>query len=583
MNPDPQAAAEDKPLSPLDGGELGAGIDWSDPNSPLAPYYFSTGGVVAVAVLGLAFFLFSSIPLWHTDFWAHLKYGEWIVANRALPDVEPLNPWTDQQKPMFDAMWLSQVGYHSVFRLGAAIAGGDAQRQLEGGVEAIRLIHLLAVIAALGLFGLAYRHISDSVPWGIIGMVLLVVLMRSAFSVQRPQTFGLAFYAGLLCLLSRPVLSRPAQIGVPILMVLWANVHGTFVVGIGLVGLFWLSRLMELAWESRFTFRVIRQDLAFQRLSVVLGASLIAVGLLNPYGPALYWNLARFGGSPNLATMVEWQPLDFSQPRGGHWAYLAVLGFLVVTQLASPRRFNTTQWLLILTLGIWPLFQQRAMSWWLPVVPWIAAPHWVAAAKRWGFEAATNIPSFRKTAFAAIIAIAAVMASPATIWLKSGEPRPAERSLHRATPYDVAAVLQGQQPLDRDRMNSLDQAMQTRPGGRFTGRIFCSETLGEYLLWALPDDCSVLMYNHAQLFSPTHWNECLAVKGGAPQSWEILERHHVDLVVVEAELHPRLCQELKTAPGWDVVLDESGLAGRDRSSRLFIGIRKTVPPTAGTP
>ena len=197
MNPDQQASSDDKSDDPYYGGTLGAGIDWSDPNSPLAPYYFSTGGVIAVAILGIAFFVFSLLPLWHTDFWAHLKYGEWIVANRTLPEREPLSPFTDKQAPMFDAMWLSQLGYHALFCAGWSVAGGDDRKRFEGGVELIRLVHLFAAIAAVGLFAFAYRRVADSVPWAIGGMVFVVILMVGLLTVQRPQTLGLACFAAL--------------------------------------------------------------------------------------------------------------------------------------------------------------------------------------------------------------------------------------------------------------------------------------------------------------------------------------------------------------------------------------------------
>jgi hypothetical protein len=46
---------------------LGAGIDFSDPNSPLARYYCRSSHVAAAVVLGLIFVFFGFVPLWHTD------------------------------------------------------------------------------------------------------------------------------------------------------------------------------------------------------------------------------------------------------------------------------------------------------------------------------------------------------------------------------------------------------------------------------------------------------------------------------------------------------------------------------------
>lgn len=578
MNPEQQP--DDPPLSAYEGGPLGAGIDWADPDSRLAPLYFSAGGVGAVALLGLAFFLFSVAPLGHTDFWAHLKYGEWLAANRALPDREPLSPFTDQRHRMFDAQWLTQVGYHALFRAGEALARGGDTRRLEGGVEFVRLAHQLAAVAVLGFVGLACRRAADSVPWAVLGILLTLALMLTPLTVQRPQVFALACFAALLCGLSRPVPSRRALVWVPLLLVLWANLHGSFVVGLGLLGAALVGRVIEVLRADEGSARAAWRDSAVRRLVVALGASVVAVAVLNPLGPQLYLDVVRFGGHPNLRTVVEWQPLDFSQPRGGHWGYLATIVLLVFTQLVSPRPFGPFQMLLIVTLGVWPLFQQRAMAWWVPVVPWLVAPHWVAAAERWGLTAPGGPPDFRRTALAALLAVLAVVAAPASDWLKTGSPRPLAESVHRGTPVSIAAALRGEVPPDPERVKNLARAVREWHGGRFAGRVFASEVQGEYLLRALPADAPVLMFNHAQLFTADHWNECIAVKAAAPGWWEILDRHRVGLVVVEADGHAKLCEELRSHPGWAVVVDESAAPARDPLARLFVAIRRpTAPPT----
>ncbi|HVS38939.1 MAG TPA: hypothetical protein VMS17_25500, partial [Gemmataceae bacterium] len=50
---------------------LGAGIDFTDPHSPLAPLYLRTSGVVACAVLSVVFVIASIVPLWQSDVWGH--------------------------------------------------------------------------------------------------------------------------------------------------------------------------------------------------------------------------------------------------------------------------------------------------------------------------------------------------------------------------------------------------------------------------------------------------------------------------------------------------------------------------------
>jgi len=574
MNTEPDPLPPQEPIDPYHGGPVGAGIDWADPNSPLARFYLTTSGVFAVAILGLAFLLLSLFPLSHTDFWAHLKYGEWIVANREIPGIEPLGEFTDKQTRMFDAMWLSQVSYHALFEGGGAAAGGDERSRFEGGVEAVRLAHLFATVVALGLFGLACRRASGSIPWASGGMVFILVLMLSPLGVQRPQAFGITCYAAVLCVLSRDQPGRLSMFGLPLLMVLWANTHGSFVLGFGLIGVFLIGRAAGVGRAEGVKAAWRNPGVRVHLVALILGG--IAVAFLNPYGPSIYLEVARFGSSPNLQTVVEWQPLDFSQPRGGHWGYLGTVVFLIVTQIASPRWFSVPQMLLIVTLGVWPLFQQRAMTWWIPIVVWIAAPHWVVAVQRWGMAREMGVASLRKTALAVVIALVLIIMSPASTWVKTGQPRPTTQAVYRGTPNDIADALMGRPAANPERVAALVRVVQDEHRKRFTGRVFASETQGDYLVWALPPDAPVMIFNHAQVFPSAFWTACLAVKAAAP-GWErMLDRYLVKAVVVEIESSPALCDALRTSPNWKVVVDEANAPVRDPRARLFVAIRKNA-------
>ena len=69
---------------------IGAGIDFTDPQSSLAPWYAQVSHVLTALILGLIFLLVSWFPLWHTDIWGHVRFGEEIVRQRGWPAQEPL-------------------------------------------------------------------------------------------------------------------------------------------------------------------------------------------------------------------------------------------------------------------------------------------------------------------------------------------------------------------------------------------------------------------------------------------------------------------------------------------------------------
>ena len=104
------------------------------------------------------------------------------------------------------------------------------------------------------------------------------------------------------------------------------------------------------------------------------------------------------------------------------------------------------------------------------------------------------------------------------------------------------------------------------PDGRYRGAIFSSETQGDFLIWALPADLPVLMFTHAHVFGPEHWEACRDVKAGNPGWREFLARHRANLIVVEPDTHGELADQLRKDPEWVVVHDgpESPASGKAR-------------------
>lgn len=579
--PTDDSAGNEEPLAPL-----GAGFDFTDPNSPLAAYYLRAAHLAAVALLGLVALLYGGAaglyggePLWHTDVWGHLKFGEWMVANRALPDREPFCPFADQEAPYVHFQWLSQAGLYLAYRLGEGLAGGDAVRRLEGGVESLRTGQVLLVVACYLLALLAYRRASGSLPLACAGLVVLFALKPALFAFFRPQAVGLVFFAALLLALSRPVLSRRAVVLVPLLVVVWANAHGSFAVGLALVGICLAGRAVEACREARsWDPRRAWGDAQVRRLSLVLLTSTAAAALLNPHGPLLYLHVLRLGGHPNIATLREWQPLQFALGPGGHVGYLLGLALLVATQALSPRWLSPTQLLLLLTFGLLPLWQMRMTTWWAVLVAWVLLPHWAAIGARlpWGWLHVQSVPCFRKTIVAALLVAVVLLASGPVRWLLARRPRPVEVAVSPGTPWRVAAQLAAPPGAPRPPLPALAGELEKYyPGGRFAGRVFASETQGDYLLWALPPEYPVLLYTHAHLFPPGHWADCLTVLRGQEGWAEVLDRHAVNLVVLEPGAHFRLRALLHDDPRWVVVPgDAGGRSALPAAARTLVALRK---------
>ena len=106
----------------------------------------------------------------------------------------------------------------------------------------------------------------------------------------------------------------------PLLFLLWANMHGTFVVGLAVMGLHGLGRLIERG----------PRDPDVRRLFIT-GVLCGLATLVNPHGPMLYKHVLAFSGHPNLKSMTEWFPMQVSSPEARPYLMsLVLLAFVYV-------------------------------------------------------------------------------------------------------------------------------------------------------------------------------------------------------------------------------------------------------------
>jgi hypothetical protein len=564
---------------------------FTDPASPLAPYFLRAWPLAGFALLAGVFVVLNFSPLWHTDTWGHIKYGEWMVRQGGLPEHEPFCDLADKQSPYIAFGWLSQVLFYLTLRFGEWIAGGDGLNQLAGGVDILRGLHAALSAVRWGLLLLALRRISGSTPLACFGTLLSMLLMWANYGVLRPQVMVEPLFAVMLLLVGRQPISRRAVLFVPLLMLLWVNLHGSFLVGLAFLGCLLLGRVAGLVLSERgLAMATIAKDAAVRRLLMALLFATLAC-VVNPHGPMLFGHTLALAQHPNIADMDEWQGIEWTTGRGVLFAgSLVLLGLTLVLRLnrrsisegaeadgVCVRTLFATHLLLILLFGVQTLLHQRWMHWWGMLVPWLLAPHCALLSRNipW-LQADLSTPSFRKTVLAVGVWLIALRFSGPVQVLLDREPRPLEKSLHADTPWHLAALLAnrgGTSPDSAARaLPKVAAWLAKQPGGRFTGRVYCTETLGDYLLWALPSDVPITMYTHVHLFPADTWKEFLRIKFGANEWERLLERQNVGLVVFESEQYPRFRRNLDAAKErWEIIHDAT----------LVIAVRKPAAPPSG--
>ena len=222
------------------------------------------------------------------DSYSHIAVGRWIIAHRAVPASDPFS-FSMHGAPWITFEWLSEVIYASVYAL-SGWAGTVA-------------LAAAAVALAIGL--LTRFLLRELNPTPALLMVAAAVMLLAPHILARPHVLTLpimvAWAAALVRCMDRH--APPPYWALP-LLVLWANLHGSVVLALGLIGPAVLEALLD---QKRSEWpRVLLRWLPFTALAV-------AACCLTPYGPdSLLMPLKTLGLGAALGWITEWRPQDFS-------------------------------------------------------------------------------------------------------------------------------------------------------------------------------------------------------------------------------------------------------------------------------
>ena len=204
-------------------------------------------------------------------------------------------PYTRAGQPFVVHEWLFELltylGYRALGYRGL-IAGMVAI------VMATYLLHYL-LLRALG------------VGRALAGVLLSVTLVLSFMTITlRPHLFSTLFLSiELWCLYLYRAGHRWAVWALPPLLLLWVNLHGAWIMGLGTLVLFIVGEWLN--GRARGEAVIVRPALG------ALGVSLVAT-LINPTGPSLLLYPLTFigGGSATMRYIQEWQPPNFRDTMG---------------------------------------------------------------------------------------------------------------------------------------------------------------------------------------------------------------------------------------------------------------------------
>ena len=420
--------------------------------------------------------------------------------------------------------WMGREFYAGAFGWGAARSGKSFAGRMAGGAEAIRALHgLLAV--SLGLLALAaYSRRAGGMGLGALGLLLLFPVLPLLLGGAQPGTLGLLGFLALLALLARPETGWPALVAAP-LLVLWANLDPSFVLGLLLLAAVAIGRCKA-------------------SLLAALALSVAAVLLATPDGPDLPGKLLAWASSPALGSQPFWQMPDFSQPSPVTWLLLASLVALALAQALSPKGFTPGEMLVLLVFAVLSLAKLGAVGYWFLLFPWLVLPRLAAGMASWPGLA----PHRAYALVAGLLALQVAALSVPWAWLLRGEAQPAALSLAPSTPWAVAQQLLG----GPEASPRLGKALRdSYPEERFAGGVFATGEEADFLAWALPEGWPVMCWGDPALATPERWERFEAVRAVRPDWWERLDEGGVNLAVLDPRRDAALIEAFAGDKEWE--------------------------------
>lgn len=241
----------------------------------------------------------------------HIATGQWIATHGTVPRSDPFS-FTERGHPWVAHEWLSELLMYGAWRF--------------GGWSGLILLFGTAAAALYAIVALYLRRWQRPGAAALMMVYLSIGLAQSLLA--RPHLLALPILAAwLIALLRARERERAPPLALAILMLVWANMHGSFVFGLALAGGLGLEALVAAAPSDRLG--VIRQWGLFGIVSLAAAMATPAGldGLLYPF----YVNNLSL-----LSLIAEWQPARFGGASSLEVLLLSGLFFLLLRPVRIP-------------------------------------------------------------------------------------------------------------------------------------------------------------------------------------------------------------------------------------------------------
>ncbi len=491
-------------------------------------------------------------PIPPHDFWWHMATGRLIIHTGQIPLMDQFS-YTQAGQPFYNQGWLAQVGLYAIHSL--------------GGIHLIIVVQALVVTLSYGLLLRLCIRRSGALRLSV-GLLLLTTMPLSFDNWNvRPQTYAFPLFVGFLYILTawrlgfaatggstnknKPLFSRRVLVQghrlwlLPVLMMIWVNVHGSFVLGGGLITLIFAGEWLRRFWQDRRLAAAASQASASALdpgagserpalFALFFWGGVTAVAMLvNPRGIAVLAyvrDLLRTSAVTQLVT--EWAPPTTRDLAGT--IFFLFLMFCIVVLVYARRRPDPLDMLLAGAFLWLALGAERNVVWFGMVM----TPLLAVQMATWR-SAPANHPRF-----VGVPRINAILIGFLTFLLLLGLPwiKPILE-----LPPELGSLVAPDTPVAATEF-MLNEPQQPE-------RLFHSMGFGSYLIWAAPDQ-PVFIDPRIELYPYTQWREYIQLSAGNSVA-ELLAQYQFDAMLLDNENQAGLVAYLQTQPDWQMRFEDA--------------------------
>jgi hypothetical protein len=272
----------------------------------------------------LAAVVADSVQIADTDLWMHIRFGQIVLHTGHLLRRDVFS-YSAPGAPWFNHEWLADVVMALFYKA--------------GGVVGLKLMKFLCATAIMALLAMGTAETGAEYLIQFAALILAALGLRIQIQF-RPQLFDYVFLSALLAMLIRESHGRRVHLVLAVpMMALWANLHGGFVIGLAVLGLYAAVAGLQDRTAGRGWWRAIK-------LGALMLATLIAT-LVNPFGIREWYVVADKFSEPIIALNrnVEFHSLFYQLATGDRLSSfyacvfpLAITAAAAITFVLAPRR-----------------------------------------------------------------------------------------------------------------------------------------------------------------------------------------------------------------------------------------------------